>query len=155
MSTAKNATKKQVQSEPQEIIDAFSKTMQERGLTRVSFKNEEIDVTIESLPTATIPVQHVPAAPTTQQEPAAESSSNEVFVKSPMVGVIYVAPNPEAQPFIKVGDTITKGQDLFIVECMKTMNPVKSEHAGIVKEILVQNGKPVEYNQRLVRIEQQ
>ena len=74
-------------------------------------------------------------------------------VKAPMLGTLYHAPNPKAQPFIKEGKKIKEGDVLFIIEAMKTMNQVKSDRAGIVKKILVENGLPVEFNQDLVVIE--
>ena len=74
-------------------------------------------------------------------------------VKSPMVGTIYLAPSPEAKPFIKVGQSVKEGDQLFIVEAMKTMNPVKSPYNGIVKKIVVENETPIEYDEVLAIIE--
>ena len=74
-------------------------------------------------------------------------------VKSPMVGTIYLAPSPEAKPFIKVGQSVKEGDQLFIVEAMKTMNPVKSPYNGIVKKVLVENETPIEYDEVLAIIE--
>ena len=74
-------------------------------------------------------------------------------VKSPMVGTIYLAPSPEAKPFIKVGQSVKEGDQLFIVEAMKTMNPVKSPYNGIVKKVLVENETPIEYDEVLSIIE--
>jgi acetyl-CoA carboxylase biotin carboxyl carrier protein len=74
-------------------------------------------------------------------------------VCSPMVGNLYRSPRPGADPFIKVGDKVTTGQTLFIVEAMKVMNPIPAARAGTVKEILVQDNQPVEYNEVLAVIE--
>ena len=74
------------------------------------------------------------------------------FVKSPLVGMFYAAPSEDAQPFVKVGDTVKKGQTLAIVEAMKLMNEIESEFDGEIAEILVENGQPVEYGQPLFRI---
>jgi acetyl-CoA carboxylase biotin carboxyl carrier protein len=74
-------------------------------------------------------------------------------VKSPMVGTFYSAPEPGAQPYLSVGDRISKGQILCIIEAMKIMNEIESEFDGVVKEILAQNAHPVEYGQVLFRIE--
>lgn len=82
-----------------------------------------------------------------------EESANTHIIKSPMIGVIYVAPKPDAPAFIKVGDKIKQGQDIFIIECMKTMNLVKANTSGTVKEILIKNAQPVEYDEKLVVIE--
>ena len=74
-------------------------------------------------------------------------------VKSPMVGTIYLAPSPDAKPFITVGQSVKEGDQLFIVEAMKTMNPVKSPYNGIVKKIVVENETPIEYDEVLAIIE--
>lgn len=73
-------------------------------------------------------------------------------VRSPLVGMFYAAPAEDAKPFVKVGDHVTKGQTLAIVEAMKLMNEIESEYDGTVAEIFVQNGQPVEYGQPLFRI---
>ena len=73
-------------------------------------------------------------------------------VKSPMVGVAYLLPEPGAAPFIKVGDQVTEGQTLLLVEAMKTFNPVKAPRAGKITQILVETGAPVEYGEPLVII---
>ena len=93
------------------------------------------------------------AAPA-QQEPEqiAEEKGGNV-VKSPLVGTFYAAPSEDAQPFVKVGDTVTKGQTLAIVEAMKLMNEIESEFDGVVTEILVENEDNVEYGQPLFRIQ--
>jgi len=71
------------------------------------------------------------------------------YVTSPIVGTFYLAPNPTAVPFIKVGDSVHQGQVLCIVEAMKLMNEIQSEVSGVVHEILVENAQPVEYGQNL------
>ena len=93
------------------------------------------------------------AAPA-QQEPEqiAEEKGGNV-VKSPLVGTFYAAPSEDAQPFVKVGDTVKKGQTLAIVEPMKLMNEIESEFDGVVTEILVENEDNVEYGQPLFRIQ--
>ena len=89
-----------------------------------------------------------------QQEPEqiAEEKGGNV-VKSPLVGTFYAAPSEDAQPFVKVGDTVKKGQTLAIVEAMKLMNEIESEFDGVVTEILVENEDNVEYGQPLFRIQ--
>jgi acetyl-CoA carboxylase biotin carboxyl carrier protein len=74
-------------------------------------------------------------------------------VKSPMVGTYYSAPEPGAKPYIAVGDRISKGQILCIIEAMKIMNEIESEFDGVVKEILALNSHPVEYGQVLFRVD--
>ncbi len=96
----------------------------------------------------------VETAVSAQQEPeqiTEEKGGN--IVKSPLVGTFYAAPSEDAQPFVKVGDTVKKGQTLAIVEAMKLMNEIESEFDGVVTEILVENEDNVEYGQPLFRIQ--
>jgi len=74
-------------------------------------------------------------------------------LKSPMVGTFYRAPSPGAPPFVEVGQSVTKGQTLCIIEAMKLLNEIESDASGVVKSILVENGQPVEYGQPLFVIE--
>lgn len=93
------------------------------------------------------------AVPAQQEsEQIAEEKGGNV-VKSPLVGTFYAAPSEDAQPFVKVGDTVKKGQTLAIVEAMKLMNEIESEFDGVVTEILVENEDNVEYGQPLFRIQ--
>ncbi len=82
---------------------------------------------------------------------SAEVSTGNI-VNSPLVGRFYVAPAEDAEPFVKVGDTVKKGQVLAIVEAMKLMNEIESDYDGVVTEILADNGEGVEYGQPLFRI---
>ena len=74
-------------------------------------------------------------------------------VKSPMVGTVYLSPEPGAPAFIKVGDKVSAGQTLMIIEAMKTMNPIPAAKAGVVRAILVTDGDPVEFGEPLAIIE--
>ena len=98
---------------------------------------------------ATLVPSPPPTAPPTAT-PAVDSKCMEVI--SPMVGTFYRAAAPGEAPFVEVGDRITLGQTVCIIEAMKLMNEIEAEVAGQVIEILVQNGEPVEYNQPLMRI---
>lgn len=94
-----------------------------------------------------------PAAPVTA--PAvekAEAGSPAGAVTSPMVGTIYTAPEPGAKPFVSVGERVSEGQTLLIIEAMKVMNNLPSPRAGTVKEVLVRDGQPVEYGETLLVI---
>lgn len=85
-------------------------------------------------------------------EEAVESVTEDHVVTCPLVGIFYVAPEENAEPFVKVGERVKKGQTLAIVEAMKLMNEIESEYDGVVAEILAQNGKAVEFGQPLFRI---
>ena len=92
-----------------------------------------------------------PAAQPAAAEPA-EPKVEGTPLTSPMVGTFYRAPSPGAKPFVEVGDTVKKGQTVCIIEAMKLLNEVEAETDGVVKEICVENGQPVEYGQNLLII---
>ena len=81
------------------------------------------------------------------------NEDDENIVKSPMVGTVYLQPEPDSDPFIKIGDKVKKGQTLLIVEAMKTMNDIIADKNGIIKEILVKNEQPVQFDDPLIVIE--
>lgn len=87
------------------------------------------------------------------EAPAEVEQDAYLEVRSPMVGTFYRAPSPDAEPYVDVGDTVSPGQTLCIVEAMKLMNEIQSEVSGRVAKILVENAQPVEYNQVLFLIE--
>jgi len=91
-----------------------------------------------------------PAVPSTEAEKLA---SNLKEITSPMVGTFYRAPAPEAGPFTDVGQRVTVGQTVCIVEAMKLMNEIGAEFSGIVREVLVENGQPIEFGQALFLVE--
>ncbi len=86
------------------------------------------------------------------EKPIEAAKKNEFIVTSPFVGTFYSAPAPEADPYVKVGQRVTVGQSLCIVEAMKLMNELESDYDGIIEEIFVSNGTPVEYGEKLFRI---
>lgn len=100
--------------------------------------------------------QHAAPAPVAAAAPAAVEAPKAISghaVKSPMVGSFYRAASPTAKPFVEVGQTVKVGDTLCIVEAMKMMNQIQSDKAGVVKEILLENGEPVEFDQPLFVIE--
>jgi acetyl-CoA carboxylase biotin carboxyl carrier protein len=99
------------------------------------------------------PAQASAPAPAPKPEAPKEDTSKYVEVKAPIVGTFYRAPSPDAEPFVKEGDTVKKGQVLCIIEAMKLMNEIESEVSGVVRKILVSNGEPIEYGQVLFLIE--
>ena len=129
----------------------ISKTPQQRGAVQVAAPM--------AMP-ALLPAAAPPPAPAAEstagalEVPKVESPKSKYLeVKSPMVGTYYGAPEPGAKPYLIVGDRISKGQILCIIEAMKIMNEIESEFDGVVKEILAQNAHPVEYGQVLFRID--
>ena len=101
-----------------------------------------------------MPMQNVPAPEdalsVTEKDEASKVNGN--VVKSPIVGTYYAAPSPDKAPFVKVGDTVKKGDVIMIIESMKLMNEVQSEYDGVVESILVSDGQAVEYDQPVMVI---
>jgi len=94
-----------------------------------------------------------PVAAPASEAPAAPKAVSADAIKSPMVGTVYLSPQPGASAFIKVGDKVKQGQTLLIVEAMKTMNPIPSPREGVVAQILVSDAQPVEFGEPLVVFE--
>jgi acetyl-CoA carboxylase biotin carboxyl carrier protein len=106
---------------------------------------------------ASVPPQALPAALGAAAAPAASEAApvedaDAVIVTSPFVGTFYRAPSPDAPPFVEEGSKVREGQTLCIVEAMKLMNEIEADNQGVVKDILVDNGKPVEFGQPLFRL---
>ena len=115
----------------------------------VSVQGTGIDAAAIAAVSAAVPVQ----APAPAAAPAKETAiGSDKVVTSPLVGPFYAAPSPEAEPYVKVGDTVKKGQVLGLIEAMKLMNEIESEYDGVVEAILVENEEVVEYGQPLFRI---
>jgi acetyl-CoA carboxylase biotin carboxyl carrier protein len=138
-------------------IRQLAALLQETGLDEIEIGDGERHVRVaRNLATATVAAPPSPAAMTVSTPPAsaaptaAPAGPVEGAVTSPMVGTVYLAGEPGAPPFIKVGDLVAEGQTLVIVEAMKVMNPIKAPRAGRVAEIRVANGAPVEYGEILV-----
>lgn len=97
--------------------------------------------------------QPQPGAVPTPEPPPLPKDDRHVQIVAPMVGTFYRAPAPDAEPYVEVGDLVEVGQPLCIIEAMKLMNEIESDHAGRVTRILVENGQPVEYGQPLFVLE--
>ncbi len=114
------------------------------------------DMPIQAAPIQATPNQSAPAAATgkTAATPAAPEAAEEKLhiVKSPIVGTFYASPKPDASAFVKVGDVVSQGQVLCIIEAMKLMNEIESDVAGEIVRVLAENGQPVEYGEPLFAI---
>lgn len=143
----------------QEIVEL----MNANGLTEVDIEEEGSKVKLikrasgpaEQTMVAVPQHQVIPAQPSMPQalEKPREDAKKLVEIKSPMVGTFYRAPAPDAKPYVQVGDIIHKGDVLCIVEAMKLMNEVKSEHDGRIVDIHVENAEPVEFGQTMFLVE--
>ena len=157
-----------------QFVSALAELLREHDLselevTRDFAEDDSITVRVARQSSVAAPaIHHVAAAPAPAAAPAAPSApissaptsaasddpaQNPDAITSPMVGTVYLQPEPEAPAFISVGDTIKEGQTLLIIEAMKTMNQIPSPRAGKVKRILVDDGSPVEFGAPLVILE--
>jgi acetyl-CoA carboxylase biotin carboxyl carrier protein len=124
----------------------------ERGDLRIRVARETQSQAVLA-PVAAAPAAVAPVAAATTAQPAAPAPPRGDLVKSPMVGTVYLSPQPGSDPFVKPGDRVAEGQTLMIVEAMKTMNPIPSPRAGVVAEVIAQDGQPVEFGEGLVVLE--
>jgi acetyl-CoA carboxylase biotin carboxyl carrier protein len=149
------------------LVRRLADILKDTGLTTIEVERGDLkirvarEITVAAAPVAaqvmSAPVAQAPVAPQPGAEappaaPAAAGPKGDV-VKSPMVGTIYMQPQPGAKSFIHVGDRVDVGQTLLIVEAMKTMNPIPAPKGGIVTAILIEDGQPVEYGEPLVVID--
>lgn len=150
------------------FIQALAELLRENDLTELQVKrdygeNDSLNVRV-SRHTQTVMQQTAPAAPAAMPAPSApapgaaaqadtDPASHPGAVTSPMVGTVYMAPEPGAAPFVSTGATVNEGDTLLIIEAMKTMNHIPAPKAGTIKRILVEDGGPVEFGAPLVIIE--
>jgi len=132
----------------------ISKSPQQRGAIQMAAPMSMPAVAQPAAVPRLSPAQGLPAVTEGEAAPPAEAPKPAgLDVKSPMVGTYYRSPEPGSKPYVAVGDRVTKGQIVCIIEAMKIMNEIESEHSGIVREILVQDSQPVEYGQVLFKID--
>ena len=146
-------------------IKKLIELVEESGISELEISEGEESVRISRVMTAAPAVQYVAQAPAAavaaapagaaapaDVKPASEAMTGHI-VRSPMVGTFYRTPSPDAKAFVEVGQTVSVGDPLCIVEAMKMMNQIEADKAGVVKAILLENGQPVEFDEPLVIIE--
>jgi len=136
------------------IIKELTDYLNEFNLTEIEYTEKDTKIKVSKLTNSGSSYSSAPssAAPTLNKEtikPAVVGTE----VKSPIIGTVYHAPEPGAKKFIEIGKKIKKGETVMIVEAMKTMNHIPSTAEGIVKEICVEDGQPVEYGQTIIIVE--
>lgn len=153
------------------VISKLAEILDKTNLTNLEYEDEGCRICLTRNPNGSAPAQtYVPVAPVAasvatvtetpdtqtpvQAAPAGDDySNNSGAVKSPMVGVVYLSSEPSAPNYVKVGDNVTEGDTVCLIEAMKTFNPVKAHMSGKVTKILVASGDPVEYGEPLIIIE--
>lgn len=149
-------------------IEALIKLVKKSGVSEVSVDMKDFKITVKSqdssTPVASAPVMvaaapapaistHNPVAAPAPPKPAAADESKYITVKSPMIGTFYRTPSPDKPAFVNVGDDISTGKVLCIIEAMKLFNEIESEVSGKIVKVLVENASPVEYDQPLFLVE--
>jgi acetyl-CoA carboxylase biotin carboxyl carrier protein len=143
------------------LVRELADMLNDTGLSEIEVEDGErkirVSRTLMAAPIAvaapTVAAAPAAAAPASPAAEAAPAQSVANALKSPMVGTAYLTPEPGAAPFVSVGDTVSAGDTLLIVEAMKVMNPIVATNGGKVKAVLVESGQPVEFDQPLMVIE--
>lgn len=140
-----------------DIVRQLADLLEETGLSEIEYGTDEwhLRVAKTGLSPKSVPV----AVPSVVSEPASSDDESESHanhpgvIVSPMVGTAYLSPDPESPPFVKVGDTVSEGNTLVLIEAMKVYNPIKAARSGIVKRVFINNGTPIEFGEPLMIIE--
>lgn len=137
------------------LIRQLAELLDETKLTEIEVEDGARKIRVaRNVTVAAAPVAHAPVAAAPPAEtPAAPAPTSANAIKSPMVGTVFLAAEPGAKPFAGVGDIVTEGQTLVIIEAMKVMNPIAAPRAGKVVQVMVENGQPVEFDQPLIVID--
>lgn len=146
-----------------EMIRELADLLKETELNEIEVETEEFKIRVArgagggtvsyAPPPAAAPAPAASSAPVEAAPASADLSNHPGAVASPMVGTVYVSPEPGAAAFVQEGATVSQGDTLLIVEAMKTMNPIPAPKSGTVKQILVQDAQPVEFGEVLIVIE--
>jgi len=138
-----------------EFIEKVIDIMNNNELTEVTLEDNDKSLYIRKDSSVSAPViEQRPASESGAQEKEKEPEKKITPVVSNMIGIFFIKPSPDGNPFVKTGSRVKKGQQLCIIETIKLMNNVVSEVSGTVKEICIEDGKPVEYGQTIMYIEQ-
>lgn len=144
----------------EELVRALAELLDETGLTEIEYGKDGLNIRVaKNTSVAAVQAAPIAAAPAAAAAPAPapvdedDLASHPGAITSPMVGVAYTASDPDSPPFVKVGDHVSAGQTVLLVEAMKVFNPITAPTAGKVTRILVDNGDPVEFGAPLIIIE--
>ena len=131
------------------LIKELVENLDEFNLTELEYQDGDKKIKVSKASKSASEIQK-PSKVTPSNKAVLSDDDNSVRIKSPIIGTAYLAPEPGGKKFIEVGDKVKKGQTVMIVEAMKTMNHIPSTNDGVVKDVLVKDGQPVEFGQSLV-----
>lgn len=165
MTTSKGADKGAMNVDA-DLVRQLAELLDEANLTEIEVEDGDRSIRVSRAGSAVAvaapapapvavpaPAAPAPAPAPAETAPAASADSHPGAVTSPMVGTAYLSPEPGAEPFVKVGDSVSEGDTLLIIEAMKVMNPITADKSGKVAALLVEDAEPVEFNQPLVAID--
>ena len=141
------------------LVRELAKLLNDSGLSDIEVEDGDRKIKVSRTMSAAVhaapaaPQAPVPVAPAAPQDSASAEPDHQNALKSPMVGTVYMAAEPGAAPFISVGQKVSAGDTLLIVEAMKVMNPIVADKGGTVSAILVEDSQPIEFDQPLVVID--
>jgi acetyl-CoA carboxylase biotin carboxyl carrier protein len=136
------------------LVRKLAALLKDTGLSEIEFESEGKRIRVNTATAA--PVIHAPIAAPAAAAPAAAAKPEGPAagaLTSPMVGTAYLSPEPNTAAFVKAGDRVNKGQTVLIIEAMKVMNPILAPASGVVREILITDGQPVEFGEALMIIQ--
>ena len=150
-----------MEKEQKEAIKELANLLHENNLSEIDYEAAGVHIRIVgpkavsseicTVAQAPVPAVQTISVPAVHENKPVAVASNDIL--SPMVGIVYLSKDPQSPAFVKPGDKVSVGQTICLVEAMKTFNPIKSTKSGVIKEVLVENGSPVEYNQPLFSLE--
>ena len=151
-----------------EVIREISTIIKDQNLSEIEIERDGVKIRVQNQSLQTNQVSQIIAPPSPNQaiapQPTPAVSNEEVvpappkhesskYVKSPMVGTCYLSPEPGSKPFIEIGKKINKGDPIIIIEAMKTFNTIPSTETGIIKNIFITDGQPIEFGEDIIEIE--
>ncbi len=137
-----------------DLIRTLAGLLDETGLTEIEYGVQDLKIRVARnvAPSGAVPLP-VAAPPAAASAAPDDGADHPGTLRSPMVGVVYTSPEPGADHYVRVGDQVTEGQTVLLIEAMKVFNPISAPRGGRVSRILVANGSPVEFNEPLMIIE--
>ena len=132
------------------LIGEIAEQVAENDLAEITY--EEGDLKVKVVGKQTQQLVSIDDTGVVSDKPMSESSSNVKYVRSPMVGVVYLKPSPDEKPYVESGSIVNSESTICVIEAMKTYNPIKAGFSGVVGRILVENGDPIEFDQPIAEI---
>tara|TARA_Y100000590_G_scaffold264185_1_gene296800 strand:+ start:7112 stop:7567 length:456 start_codon:yes stop_codon:yes gene_type:complete len=142
-----------------DLIKEIAAILKDENLSEIEIEKDGVRIKVQygNVTNETTQVEQKPSQPVVPKQSLEKEltdiSNDTKYIKSPMVGTCYLSPEPGSKPFISVGTKINKGDPIIIIEAMKTFNTIPSTESGVVTEILVSDGQPIEFGENIIAIE--